>query len=85
MKTFEYTIKDPTGIHVRPAGLLAKESKRFQSKITLECHGKTTDLRKLMAVMAMAIKQGNCVTITADGSDETEAISAIQALFERNL
>ena len=31
MKTFEYTIKDELGIHARPAGLLVKEAKKFES------------------------------------------------------
>ena len=28
MKTFEYTITDPVGIHARPAGMLVKEAKK---------------------------------------------------------
>ncbi len=31
MKEFEYTITDPQGIHARPAGLLVKEAKKFES------------------------------------------------------
>lgn len=36
MKTFNYTIQDEIGIHAKPAGLLAKKAKEFQSVITLE-------------------------------------------------
>ena len=36
MKTFDYVITDPEGIHARPAGLLVKEAAKFQSTITLE-------------------------------------------------
>ena len=32
MKNFEYTIKDELGIHARPAGMLVKEAKKYQSK-----------------------------------------------------
>lgn len=35
MKNFEYTIKDELGIHARPAGMLVKEAKKYQSKITI--------------------------------------------------
>lgn len=35
MKKFEYKVKDEVGIHARPAGLLVKEAKKFQSRITL--------------------------------------------------
>ena len=35
MKQFNYTINDPLGIHARPAGLLAKEAKKFASVCTI--------------------------------------------------
>ncbi len=35
MKSFSYTVKDELGIHARPAGMLVKEVKNFQSKVTL--------------------------------------------------
>ena len=35
MKEFTYTIKEPVGIHARPAGMLAKEAKTCQSTVTI--------------------------------------------------
>ena len=43
MKTFQYVIKDEVGIHARPAGLLVKEVKKYQSKVTIEGNGKKSD------------------------------------------
>lgn len=85
MKSFTYVIKDELGIHARPAGLLVKEVKQFTSAITLECGEKKAAAKGLMAVMAMGVKQGNEVTVTAEGEDEDAAIAAIQAFFETNL
>ena len=65
MKEFQYTVKDACGIHARPAGLLVKVAKGFASTATLEKDGKSCDLRKLMALMGMGVKQGDTVTITA--------------------
>ena len=42
MKSFSYTVKDELGIHARPAGMLVKEVKNFQSKVTLEKDGSAT-------------------------------------------
>lgn len=39
MKQFSYVIKDEIGLHARPAGLLAKEAKKYQSTVTLSCKG----------------------------------------------
>ena len=44
MKDFMYTVKDEQGIHARPAGMLAKEAKKYESKITIY---KDENLQKL--------------------------------------
>ena len=85
MKSFTYVIKDELGIHARPAGLLVKEAKPFASAITLECGEKKTNAKGLMGVMGMAVKQGNEVTVTAEGEDEDAAIAALEAFFNANL
>ena len=78
MKQFQYTITDSVGIHARPAGLLVKAARAFQSSITVEKDGKTAAATKLMALMGMGIKQGNTVTVTVEGADEEEAAAAME-------
>ena len=56
MKQFTYTITDPVGIHARPAGILVKAVKPFQSTCKITKGEKTVDLRKLMALMGMGVK-----------------------------
>ena len=38
-----------------------------------------------MKLMSLAVKQGDTVTVTAEGADEDEAIAALKAFFEANL
>ena len=85
MKRFTYTIQDEVGIHARPAGLLAKKAKEFQSAITLEKDGKSVNLTKLMAVMGMGVKHGDTVTVSIDGTDEETAFAELQTFFQQNL
>lgn len=85
MKTFDYVIKDELGIHARPAGLLAKEAKKYSSKILLKKEDKEAEATRLMAVMALAIKKGQCVTVTVEGEDEETACTEIKGFFENNL
>ena len=85
MKEFSYTVKDELGIHARPAGMLVKEVKNFQSKVTLEKDGKTVDASRLMAVMGMGVKKDMTVNVTVEGEDEDAAFDAIKAFFETNL
>lgn len=85
MKTFAYTIKDEVGIHARPAGLLAKKAKEFESVITLEKGGKTAIATKLMAIMGMGVKHGDTVNVTVEGADEEKAAAEMEAFFNANL
>ena len=85
MKQFDYTINDPLGIHARPAGLLAKEAKKFTSVCTITRDGQTKKLTQLMMLMSMGIRQGDTVTIQAEGPDEDAAIEALKVFFETHL
>ena len=85
MKTFEYTIKDELGIHARPAGLLLKEEKMYESECTITKDGKTKKLTQLMMLMSLGVKQGETVTVTAEGADEDAAIAGLKEFFEANL
>lgn len=85
MKEFTYEVKDELGIHARPAGLLAKEAKKFKSVCTITKNGTTKKLSQLMMIMSLGVKKGEVVTIKAEGEDEDAAIAALQAFFEANL
>ena len=86
MKTFEYTITDPVGIHARPAGLLVQAVKALDSKVTLtNKDGKSADGKKLLAVMGLGIKQGDTVTVTVDGGNEDAFVEALEKFLKENL
>lgn len=85
MKSFKYTVKDELGIHARPAGMLVKEAKKYESKITITKEGKTVDVTKLMMLMSLAVKCRQTVEIQVEGSDEDIAFEGMKAFFEANL
>ena len=86
MKSFDYVITDPVGIHARPAGILVKEVKNYKdSVITLTKGEKSVNLLKLMALMQMGIKQGDTVTVTVEGGDEEAVCARIEEFFKANL
>lgn len=85
MKEFSYTITDPVGIHARPAGLLAKAAKAYQSTVTLYKGEKSANVTRLMAVMGLGVKCGDTVKVTAKGADEDTAIAEMETFFKENL
>ncbi len=85
MRTFEFTIRDELGIHARPAGMLAKAAKSYDSEITITKGGKTVGASKLMALMGLGVKRGDTVTVTVSGGDEDGAYNGMKDFFEKNL
>ena len=85
MKEFTYVITDKEGIHARPAGMLVKECNKFSSAFTIKKGDKSGDAKRIFAVMGLAAKKDEAITITADGADEAEAIVAIEAFLKGNL
>lgn len=85
MKRFEYTIKDEVGIHARPAGMLVKEAKKFESKIEVTKDAKKAEATKLMALMSLGVKCGETVEVEISGADEDAAYESISKFFEENL
>lgn len=85
MRSFSYTIKNPVGMHARPASLLAKEIKNYQSEVTITRDGETFDAGKVLMLMSMGLKCGEEVVVEVSGDDEETAIASIEAFFKANL
>ena len=86
MKKINYTVTAEAGIHARPAGLLVKKAASFKSNIKIlhEQRGSEADLKRLMAVMALGVKQGDSIVLSVDGEEEEEAADALEAFLKEN-
>ena len=86
MKQFDYTIKNPVGIHARPGGLLVKEAKVFgNTAITVTKNATVARATSLMQLMGLGTKPGDTVTVKAEGVNEDAAIAAMRKFFLNNL
>ena len=85
MKEFQYTIKDSCGIHARPAGLLAKMAKNYGGTAKLSCNGKDCEIKKLMALMSMGVKQGETVTVSVEGEGDAAFAAELEKWLKENL
>ncbi|MBO5898941.1 MAG: HPr family phosphocarrier protein [Clostridia bacterium] len=87
MRTIEFVVGDPLGIHARPAGLLVKAAQGFESEATirLDRTDKSASLKRLLAVMGLGVKGGDRITVTVQGADEEEAAEAIETWLKEHL
>ena len=85
MLSQEIKIKNPTGLHLRPAGNLCKEAMKFKSKITFEYRGNTANAKSVLSVLGSCIKSGDEITLICEGEDEREALQSLIAYIESGL
>ena len=78
-------IKNPTGLHLRPAGILCKEAMQFDSLITFTFRGSTANAKSVLSVLGACVKSGDEIEVFCDGSDENEALSYIVKSIEDGL
>ena len=79
-------IKNPTGLHLRPAGLFCKTAMQFDSKITIKKKTRyddvTANAKSVLSVLGACIKSGDEIEIICEGSDEEQALKGMTELVE---
>ena len=82
MMSRECVIRNRLGLHARAAAKFVHAATRFASQIRVSRDGRTMDGKSIMGILLLSAAAGSSVIITADGSDESEAIDALCQLIE---
>ena len=85
MKELVFEIKDKTGLHARPAGLLSENARKFGCDIIIRCDGKEANAKRLLSVMSLGASCGKVLSLVFDGEDENEAYKTIKKVLEEKL
>lgn len=78
-------VKNPTGLHARPASEFVAKAKKFESKITIRRSGSeqpAKNAKSIVIVLAMGLGQGDSMELVAEGPDEEMAITELAALID---
>lgn len=78
-------IKNPTGLHLRPAGILCKEAMQFKSLITFNFRGGTANAKSVLSVLGACIKSGTEIELVCEGEDEELALKTLVDAIESGL
>ena len=83
MKVINYEVKNPLGIHARPAAILAQACTNFKAAVTIECNGETASGNNVLQILALHAAKGSTLKITIDGEDaDACADKILEALNE---
>ena len=70
------TIKNPTGLHLRPAGILCKEAMKFKSLITFRFRDGSANAKSVLSVLGACVKCGDEIELICEGEDALETLVA---------
>lgn len=79
------TVVNPSGLHLRPAGVLSQTAMKFKCDVTIECGEKKIVAKSVLNVMAAGIKCGTEITLICDGEDEKDAMETLSQAIENGL
>lgn len=85
MVSKKVTIKNPTGLHLRPAGELCKTAMLFKAKITFSFEGGTSNAKSVLSVLGACVKSGDEIELICEGEDEEEALKKMVEAIEAGL
>lgn len=79
------TVKNITGLHLKPAAYFCKEAMKFKSNITFRFEETTANAKSVLSVLGACVKCGDEIKIFCQGEDEQEALEALVRAVEEGL
>jgi len=79
------TVKNPSGLHMRPAGIFVKEVGRFKSEVMIYFKGNEYNAKSMLNLLSAAIKCGDEIELRINGTDEEECMKSVVAAIESGL
>ena len=76
------TVKNQLGMHARAAAKFVHLATRYEAKVRVALDRREMDGKSIMGLLLLAAARGSIITISAEGTDERDAVSALVALVE---
>ena len=85
MVSQKITVKNMTGFHLRPAGILCKIAMNYKSKVQVQFNSVTANAKSVLSVLGACIKSGDEIEFVCTGEDEEAALKGVVAAVENGL
>ena len=85
MRSCKVQVKNPTGLHLRPAGNLCKEALKYKSMVTFNFNGGTANAKSVLSVLGACVKCGDEIELVCEGEDEEKALESLSSFIESGL
>lgn len=85
MVSQKVTITNPTGLHLRPAGIFCNTASRYDCRVTFKYGNMTANAKSVLSVLGACIKKGDEIELECEGKGEEEALAAMVKAVEEGL
>ena len=83
MVSQEFTVKNPTGIHARPASMLVQLCSKMNDEISIVTEdGKTVNPKSILSVLMGGMSKGMKINVSVEGENEEESLQQIMELLD---
>ena len=80
MTSRSVTVVNQLGMHARAAAKFVHLATKYEAQVRVAQNSREMDGKSIMGILLLAAARGTTITISADGSDERDAIEALAAL-----
>ena len=78
-------ITNPTGLHLRPAGIFSNIANKFECRITFEYENSIANAKSVLSILGAGIKSGDEILLICEGEEEEKALKAMIEAIESGL
>ncbi len=76
-------VKNPNGLHARPAALFVQIASKYDASVRLEKDGEVVDGKSIIAILSLGINKGSEVKLIVEGKDAKEAFLDLKKFLEK--
>lgn len=81
----EIVVRCESGLYNKQATYFVQKANEFSCGIWLESENRKMNAKSLLGIMSLSVVTGSVVTISADGTDENEAIAALEIMLQQDI
>ncbi len=78
-------VLNQVGLHAKTATLFIQKANEFKAAIWVEKDARRVNAKSLLGVLSLGITRGTEIMLSAEGTDEAEALSALTSLISSNV
>ena len=79
----EVVIRNPQGLHARPAAMFVQIASKYNSNIALQKGDERVNGKSIMGILTLGIEQNAKVVLEADGDDADDVVAELTQLLTK--